>query len=283
MAALAAAMEEEAALFPDSPENSSPSDGWRLFGRPFFGFAAGDDPAWLSVRKAVGANSWTPLEAFRAGKPGSAATAAELTVAVAVFPQTPETVADQATASGLPGRRWITSRFFHGRAANGLMLRLSARLEALGAECSLPDLAPGFSSGPRPGGISSSWSHRHAAWVAGLGTFGLSGGLITRAGIAHRLGSVVLRARVTPTPRAYAGFRDWCLFFGSGICGKCASRCPAGAIGPKGHDKALCKGFLDSTVKPWAAKRFPDMPGAYGCGLCQSAVPCASRAPLPRT
>lgn len=40
-------------------------------------------------------------------------------------------------------------------------------------------------------GISSNWSERHAAYVAGLGTFSLNDALITVNGIAHRVGSIL--------------------------------------------------------------------------------------------
>jgi epoxyqueuosine reductase len=51
---------------------------------------------------------------------------------------------------------------------------------------------------------ASSWSERHAAHAAGLGTFGLCDGLITARGKAMRVGSVVARVSIEPTPRPYA-------------------------------------------------------------------------------
>ena len=39
-------------------------------------------------------------------------------------------------------------------------------------------------------GMASCWSERHAAFVSGLGTFGLCDGLITPVGKAMRCGSV---------------------------------------------------------------------------------------------
>ena len=44
----------------------------------------------------------------------------------------------------------------------------------------------------------STWSERHVAYAAGLGTFGLSRGLITARGIAMRCGSVVTDLPATP-------------------------------------------------------------------------------------
>jgi ferredoxin len=280
---LKAALEEEAALFEGSDDNASPRDGERLYARPFFGYASADDPAWQSVKADVGDSSWTPLEAFLEALPESGATASGLTVVSAVLPVTARTAADQAASDCLPSERWLVSRHFHSLAVDGLARRLASRLGSLGHESMAPDQAPGFKTLPHPRYLfTSKWSQRHAAWAAGLGTFGLSEGLITASGIAHRLTSVIVRARLTPTPRTYAGFRDWCLFFSSGKCGECVRRCPAGAISPDGHDKALCREYMSRTVKPWAAGRFPDMEGAYACGLCQSRVPCASRAPVAR-
>ena len=50
---------------------------------------------------------------------------------------------------------------------------------------------------------ASNWSERHMAHAAGLGTFGLCDGLITAKGKAMRVGSVVARIKLPPTPRPY--------------------------------------------------------------------------------
>ncbi|MDR1079660.1 MAG: 4Fe-4S ferredoxin [Deltaproteobacteria bacterium] len=278
--AVKAAIEEEAARFAGSADNASPVDGERLFAPPFFGYAAGDDPAWRTLSSGAVECSWTPLEAFRLGIPDSSASASDLTVVSAVLPATPETTGDQAATERFPAARWLASRHSHGRSVDGLARCLASRLGSMGIERVVPDHLPSFRTLRHPVHVfTSTWSHRHAAWAAGLGTFGLSEGLITRAGVAHRLTSVIVRARLAPTPRTYAGFRDWCLFYSSGKCGKCIGRCPPGAISAGGHDKELCRSYANDVVRPWAAARFPDMEGAYACGLCQAGVPCASRAP----
>ena len=55
-------------------------------------------------------------------------------------------------------------------------------------------------------------------------------------------------------------------------CGACVARCPAKAVDPetgKDHDK--CAGRLDWSGVAYAPR--------YGCGKCQTAVPCESRNP----
>ena len=73
--------------------------------------------------------------------------------------------------------------------------------------------------------FTSSWSERHVAFVCGLGTFGLSKGLITEKGICGRFGSVVTTAELPRTERPYTGIYEYCI-----QCRACARNCPVGAI-----------------------------------------------------
>ncbi|MDR1658203.1 MAG: epoxyqueuosine reductase [Deltaproteobacteria bacterium] len=268
-----------ARLFMEGLANKSPQNGERLFDEPFFGFAEGIDPIWPTFKDGVGENSWTPKETFRRKFPNCGVTDDELTVAAIVCPQTAQTNVDQKKASGFPSERWTRSRFLHSQVIWGLCDHLTSQLESEGLQALVPDRLEGFSQMPHPRfQITSQWSHRHAAFAAGLGTFGLCDALITKVGKAHRLGSIIIRSRIPPTPRTYSGIYEYCLFHSSGTCGHCARRCPVGALGPKGHNKILCSNFLDTT-KLAIPKLWPDLDGAYGCGLCQSAVPCATRRP----
>ncbi len=115
--------------------------------------------------------------------------------------------------------------------------------------------------------FGSSWSERHAAYVCGLGTFGLSKGLITKKGVAGRFGSIVVSADFAPDPRPYTGIYDYCI-----RCGACAERCPARAIDmDSGKDHMKCMECLNASGKALAPR--------YGCGLCQTGVPCEAQIP----
>jgi epoxyqueuosine reductase QueG len=108
---------------------------------------------------------------------------------------------------------------------------------------------------------TSNWSERHAAYAAGLGTFGLSRGIITEKGISGRLGSVITSAEFPATPRPYKGLYDYCI-----KCGTCIKHCPVGAISDEGKRHPPCSAFLDKTKEKYKPR--------YGCGKCQTAVPC---------
>lgn len=115
---------------------------------------------------------------------------------------------------------------------------------------------------------SSAWSERHAAFVCGLGTFGISKGLITRRGMAGRFGSVVTDAPLQVTPREYEGVYEWCIH-----CSACVQRCPVNAITPGGQkNNAVCESWC---VQVDEVHHLGD-----ACGKCQIEVPCECRRPL---
>ncbi|MDR1546617.1 MAG: epoxyqueuosine reductase [Deltaproteobacteria bacterium] len=283
--AWAARLEEEARRFLDSPRNAIGGRfSEKAFDYPIFGYASAADPLWTQVlNHGAGMAHWPPLTAFLEGRAKIEPRAklawpshADLTVVVFALPQTEATMADQRRAKAEPAERWLRSRFAHDRVIGELTEHLRVFLESQGVEASVPESARTWKSFPHPDfQITSMWSHRHAAFVTGLGTFGLSDGLITKIGKAHRLGSLVCRLRIPPTPRAYAGPYDHCLHFAGRKCGVCVRRCPAGALSLEGgHDKTLCQNYLNF-VGAQVHKYGPfDIRGAYGCGLCQSAVPC---------
>ena len=92
-------------------------------------------------------------------------------------------------------------------------------------------------------GLASKWSERHAAYACGLGAFGLSDGLITAKGKAIRVGSVVTDLLLRPSEKVYPHSQANCLYYFNSTCKACATRCPAGAITAKGHDKDKCQEY----------------------------------------
>lgn len=88
----------------------------------------------------------------------------------------------------------------------------------------------------------------------------------------------VARIQVPPTPRPYKDQHEYCLFFTEGTCKECISRCPVGAITEKGKDKSICYRHLSQTTKDYVTHKYGF--DGYGCGLCQTGVPCESKIPL---
>ena len=145
-------------------------------------------------------------------------------------------------AKKYPAEEWARIRIFGEKCNVALRNHVKESLEKAGYPAVAPMLVPNWAIvNSQRFGYASSWSERHAAHAAGLGTFGLCDGLITAKGKAMRVGSVVTRMVIEPTPRPYSDHHAYCSFFVDGSCGKCIDRCPARAITTAGHDKEKCR------------------------------------------
>ncbi len=262
-----------------SPDNTMQNDtGEPAWDAALVGFAAGADPIWQQYKEYVGAFHWTPWEVFNQHRPEENVCADQLTVISWILPQRKQVRDTNRRARTYPSEAWARIRV-HGEAFNMALRRhVVASLEQAGHAAIAPMLAPNWTIvKSQRFSYASSWSERHAAHAAGLGTFGLCDGLITAKGKAMRTGSVVARLSVKPTVRPYADHRAYCLYFADGTCGKCIDRCPARAITEAGHDKEKCRQHLVRSRKH--VKQTYGFEG-YGCGLCQVGVPCEAGIPV---
>lgn len=247
--------------------NAGPG-GLRLYEEALVGVAAADDPLFRRFREpgVVGPHYLLPEDWL----PGARSV-------VSVFLAYTETVRVSNRADkALPSQEWLIGRIEGQQLIQNLLCE--ALMEALrrsGGSVNAPMLDPRFRSwsdagGPEePGGpaFTSNWSERHTAYACGLGSFGLSRGIITEKGMAGRLFSVITTQAVAPSPRPYTDRYEYCT-----QCGACVRRCPARAITlEKGKKHPPCAAFLDHTRELFSPR--------YGCGKCQTAVPCESRRP----
>ncbi len=242
------------------------------------GFASGADPIWQQYKEYVGPFHWTPWEVFNQHCPKEPAGAEELTVVSWVLPQREAVRKANRRSKKYPAEEWARIRVYGEEFNAALRRHVAERLRKAGHAAIAPMLVPNWTIVKSERfSYASSWSERHAAHAAGLGTFGLCDGLITARGKAMRTGSVVARISLKPTPRPYSDHRAYCLFFADGTCGKCIDRCPARAISKAGHDKEKCRRHLVRS-REYVKKTYRFE--GYGCGLCQVGVPCESRIPV---
>ena len=268
--------EEIARYVQQHPDNFREGGEGRYFGEPLVGFAAADDPLFAEYKKIIGTFHRTPGEwlAEAGGDPASGVG----TVVCWVLPITDEVCLSNRREAEFPSRQWAHTRDFGEAFNRGLRARVAEFLVEQGSRALAPMLSDSWRRVDDPAvGLASTWSERHAAYAAGLGTFSLNDGLITSRGIAHRVGTVVTDRVLTPSPRPYADYRENCLTFRGEECGACIPRCPAGAISLAGHDKDRCQQYTYGTVLE--AKGGEYGVSITGCGLCQTDVPCESRIP----
>lgn len=252
-----------------------------MWDSPLIGIASGADPYFAFFKQDIGDSYWMPSEAFASRYPNIGITDGELAVISLVFPQTELTKADQRRETLEPSLRWVTTRGMWEPYMNALCHGIEDALASLGIDAVAIDLLPELSRFTSEHyGMTAKWSHRHAAFVAGLGTFGLSDGLITQKGKAMRCTTILVKTVVAPDERSYKSHTDWCSFYTNGTCGVCITRCPAGAITKEGHDKELCNAYEDSLRDSMILNGKMDPSYIGSCGLCQCGVPCEHKVPV---
>lgn len=160
---------------------------------------------------------------------------------------------------------------------NALIERLS---QALGAHL----LERGFRAGLTPAThnfdeekLTARWSHKHLGHLCGLGRFGAHCMLITPAGCAGRLGSLVTSAELPDSPLIDA--REACLLKAGKECGRCIDACPVSALKVKGFERRDCWERLKQNRA--GLDYFSDLPeSTHVCGKCAAAMPCSFHNPV---
>jgi epoxyqueuosine reductase QueG len=177
-------------------------------------------------------------------------------------------VRESNRAPGFPSEEWLSSRIDGEKFNNTVRKHLIEMLAGENANAVSPPLDARYQVVDR----ISNWSERHAAYAAGLGTFGLHKALITEKGTTGRFGSVICDVALAPTKRGYTSYVEYCLYLAQGKCGACIPRCPVGAISEKGKDHQICGDYVHNEILARFAPR-------YGCAKCNTTVPCEHRIP----
>jgi epoxyqueuosine reductase QueG len=114
--------------------------------------------------------------------------------------------------------------------------------------------------------LLSPWSHKHVAYVCGLGSFGRNTMLITEKGCAGRFGSLVTDGYIQPDSPTKEIFYPGC-----DNCNYCVRACPVSALGEQKFDKAACYRHLLEVNE-----FYDDLPLCDACGKCANG-PCATK------
>jgi epoxyqueuosine reductase QueG len=161
---------------------------------------------------------------------------------------------------------------------NDLIAMINRDIEALLAE-------NGYRAGKIPAThnfdettLVSRWSHRHIAYLAGIGAFGINNMLITEKGCCGRIGSIVTNyeygEHVPDTAHADTAPAEKCLNKINRSCGLCRKKCEAGAYPAAGFDRRACYAKCLENAELHKNLGFADV-----CGKCLAALPCSLAAP----
>lgn len=240
----------------------------KIFEEPIFAFGEARDDYFLKLKNetVIGDHFMLPNEWLNGAN----------TVISYFLPFTEEIILGNKQNMSWPSNEWLHGRIEGQEFIKEFSVFLKKEISDLGYNCIIPSMDKRFFSAlskesdvfKEPLNFTSNWSERHVAFVCGLGTFGLSKGIITKKGMAGRLGSVVTDLKLHVTKREYDDIYEFCI-----MCGKCVINCPAKAISKEnGKNHMLCSNFLDKVFEKHRPR--------YGCGKCQVNVPCESKIPI---
>ena len=227
-----------------------------IYDPPLVGIASAEDTLWQKLKEpdVVGPLHLSPAEWM-----------IEARSVLSCFLPFTERIRSANRSEGWPATEWLYGRYEGEMFSNAVRRWLVDIVRQEGGRALAPALDDRFAVIER----RSNWSERHVAFIAGLGTFSLNRSLITNRGSAGRFVSVITDLKLEATPRTYTEVEEYCT-----KCGACIRRCPPAAIHTSGKDNAICSNYVDGMKVRYAPR--------YGCGKCQTGVPCEAGRPPAR-
>jgi len=226
-------------------------NGENLFRKPLVGFSNAHDEYYKKIKEIVGGHHLYPWDILPMAKS-----------VISFFIPFDNKIVESNRASEETSYEWAYAYI----QANSLINSISNSLIEWLKEKDINAATVKATHTYDPINLVSAWSHRSAAYIAGLGTFGQNRLLITEVGCAGRYGSVIISEYIQPTKR-----QDIvrCLDKKGEKCLQCIRNCPTHALGINKLDRHRCN---DHLLKVDAS--FPELSTCDVCGKC-SVGPCA--------
>lgn len=226
---------------------------WR---RPVVGFADADDPLFENLKTVVAVTHAMPRDFLAQAE----------TVGAFFLPYEPG-VGKSNRKGDASSELWARAYIETNQVIHEINQHLQDWFRGQGYDSSIIPATHNFDKEL----LRSDWSHRHVAYICGLGTFGVNNMLITEQGCGGRIGTFVTDCVIESTPRPA---REYCLYKIDGTCGVCIGRCVNGALTKDGFDRYRC---YEMCLKN--AKAYESLGKADVCGKCVVGIPCALQIP----
>ncbi len=244
------------------------------WGIPLVGFANAVHPYILALKETISPDHAMPTDVLEDA----------ITVIAYYVPFTEELAQANGIAGRLAAAEWALA-YEETNVMFGFLNRHLIRfLTDKGYKAAVSEETSTFDRGS----LISNWSHRHFAYAAGLGTFGLNNMLITPVGCCGRYFTLVTNLYVEPdSPKT----EELCLYKKNGSCRICVKHCPVKALSITGYERQKCYSLLKEngaiyrefgssyTVAPGQGTDREGTEGSQVCGKCITSSPCAFRNP----
>jgi len=240
------------------PQEKRTQTRWQ---EPIVGFASADDSLFDRLKEVVRPTHGTPQELLPGAK----------SVIAYFLPFSKNLHRENAATRGHCPRSWAVAYNETNQLIEDTNEKIRKELEGLGYRAALTPPTYNFDQES----LMSDWSHRHVAYIAGIGTLGVHNLLITEKGCTGRIGSLVTDLILEPTPRPSGEF---CLHKAGMACLKCVEKCRYGALFEDRFDRHAC--YRQCLVND---RIHDDLDLVEVCGKCSSGVPCSETNPVKET
>lgn len=222
----------------------------QFFRTPLVGFADARDDIFLQFKSLIGNNHYVPQDLLPEAR----------TVAAFFLPYKKDLVTLNQNGRDAE-RSWAEAYQYTNNLINEICQELCNQLSQSGAKMAW--LLPTYEFDRN--NLLAQWSHKHVAFACGLGNFGLNQLLITAKGCAGRFGTLVLDAKLEPSPRPSETHRC----FSETGCTYCINKCPEQALSLSGFNRHKCysRCLANDAL-------YPDLDSVEVCGKC-AVGPCA--------
>lgn len=225
----------------------------KIWREPIVGFADANCAYIKNIEKAVGTEHKQPSDFLK-----------DASIVISCFvPFTKEVSAtNTANKESCTSKEWSDAYEVTNDMLGELAAFIVDELRNLGYEATVP-----VGIGMKEEELKSSWSHRHIAYAAGMGTFGINNMLITEKGCCGRYCSIITKLPVEADRSLES---ENCLYKKNGSCAKCVEHCVQGALTAEGFDRFKCFEVCLRNEKLY---------GHEVCGKCTTEIPCAFTVP----
>lgn len=229
-----------------------------MWGEPIVKFASADDPLFDQFKGIIRSTHATPRELLPGAK----------SVVVYFLPFPPKVNRENFEKEYYSSRSWAVAYLETNQLISDINEQLKGELKASGHRAALIPPTHNFDRKS----LMSDWSHKHVAYVAGIGRFGVHNLIITEKGCTGRLGSLITDLALEPSPRPE---EEFCLRKAGMECLRCVERCQYDALYTDRFDRHAC--YRQCLVND---RHHSDLGLTDVCGKCSAQVPCSVTNPV---